>query len=454
MKTIFSTVLAILIILVIWAKLASTNLQPELPPPPPRPTPIASNVPDESPSVEVPPTSPTPAPVAPSSVAVRALSPTELELKARLEKQVSKEVPTHRITIDQTRVLTGWLVSENSNQVTFLESYGNTGSMSVNIRRKRIVSLETLTNLVPIITDRDVRFQTEFPTFNFFKRAPYTIVTDESFFQVERIVRDLQKTYGQFISRFKPLVRLDRESASDIQVLVFSSQSAFRRYAHEHFHGTNDIAGFYVLETDRLVVFNQTSANWIQDVIHEEETDAIARYGDSPELRRQLEQRRGSRESDLKWFAKLFTLETVRHEGAHQMSYTLGVLHRYPRDLTWLAEGLALYSETETLGSINPWRVEELKRHFPNNNYPAIDAIMAASYQDDYLNSYSSYWALTYFLMGTQHRTGFLKFIRHLNDPVTWQTQPIPTDMEFLCQALSTNPDSLDKQWRTFLQHL
>lgn len=454
MRHLFPTVGALALVFALWFWLAGL---PDSSPPPapvlaaPTPADAAQNVaPIQTPPTAAVPVTPSPA----ASMHASTLTPAELQLKARIERKLAAAQPTHRITFDAIKTLTGWIVTQTANHVTFSESYGDAGSMSVNIARRRIVSLETLSNAALVITDRDVRFQSEFPTFNLFKRHPYTILTDESFFQVERVVSDLQKTYQQFSLRFRPLVRRDRAAVSDVQVLVFSSQAAFRRYATTHFGATNEIAGFYMLEPDRLVVFNQQTANWIPSVIEQEEREAMAHYGDSPELRAQMAERRPGREQDLRWFARQFSRETVRHEGAHQMSYTLGVLRPYPRPLLWLSEGIALYSETDPVGEVSPWRVAEFKSRFDKNDYPSLQAVIVASQQPDYLQSYSSYWMLAFFLMHRDRRDEFFSFIRTLNEPDHWKNSADIPDLTLLCRTLKTDPASLEREWRRFLGHL
>jgi len=85
--------------------------------------------------------------------------------------------------------MNGHIMADCPDYIVFTEQFGTSGKMSITVSRDRIVRIENLDVQVPEVTLRDILFFTEFPDKQFYKKPPYPILTDDSFFAVERIVK-------------------------------------------------------------------------------------------------------------------------------------------------------------------------------------------------------------------------------------------------------------------------
>ncbi|MFC1497477.1 DUF1570 domain-containing protein [Verrucomicrobiota bacterium] len=376
----------------------------------------------------------------------------ELKTKRSLEQELLANAPTHKLILKSNKVMTGYLIEEKPGYVVFSESYRDTGRVSMNVSRSRIKEITTLTNTTPVITYRDVLFKMEFLQMNLYKRKPYTIMTDENYFSVENTVNVLRKLYGQMSSRFSTLI--DREkNRENIQILFFSNESAFLSYRNEFAPELEGSVGFYSANLDRLVVFNQkTGALMREGMAHvNAEVDRNKPLAVTPETRTQLKRWQKGQEQRLMYLAKEETIVTVRHEGAHQISYNLGILSFFQPGHVWVTEGIATYCETSTLGNVNRLRSKQLKKAFKEKNIMPLKKLMGLKHLNN-SSTYNQSWGLTYFLMHSTCRKGFFNFLRFLRDPVNISEVKREPPLELLCRFLKVEPEEFEKRWLEYLE--
>src|SRR5208283_3887023 len=186
-----------------------------------------------------------------------------------------------------------------------------------------VVTVEVLPAAPFQVTPRDVRFSAEFPRFHFVKSPPYTIVTDESYGEVQKTLGVLTDLREQFRHHFAPLIRREGE-LRDVDVVFFGSEDAFRTYALRVAPSFVNSAGFFSSGENRLVLLNQlTTSRYFQARGRLEERSR--RYHDSPEAGPQLAALR----SDITSEAKLINERLIRHEGAHQLFHAYHIHSRY-----------------------------------------------------------------------------------------------------------------------------
>ncbi|MBU1908669.1 MAG: DUF1570 domain-containing protein, partial [Verrucomicrobia bacterium] len=291
------------------------------------------------------------------------MTPEEQEVKRRLEAQVRADLPTHELLFEDGQTLTGRVTEERRDEVVFVRTYGDSAEVTAVIPRRRLQSIRRLEMPDPGITYRDVRFQMEFPDLRYYRRPPFSLLTDESFFRVEQTVELLEILHEQFVEVWRGVMAGERPDRS-IQVLFFSRQEAFREYQRKYAPRLESTAGFYSPRLDRLVLFNQRASDRVADLRQQLETEE-ARHrsaATSPAAQARLREWRMQMEGDIERFAETQTRTTIRHEGAHQLFYDLGIHSRHGIEGEWLIEGMATYCETSPIGAADPARLRSLRR--------------------------------------------------------------------------------------------
>lgn len=386
--------------------------------------------------------------------------PDERAVKQHLEEACAAAAPRERLVLDTGQALVGRLVEEHEDYVVFEEAYGQSGALSAKIRRDRIRALEPIREPLPSISYRDVRFQMEFPDLKLYRRPPYTIVTDESYFHVERSVRVLQELHEEFLRTFGPLVSRPRPAA-DIQVLFFSDEASFERYRRALAPGMAGARGFYSLGLDRLIVFNEKRAGYAADWTEEESPQPGAGSGGS--ATEEAARRRRQLRRELEHEAEQRTFVTLRHEGAHQLFYTYGIHSQDRVENEWLIEGLATFCETRPIGEKDPPRVALLKRRLASGELmPLADLIkfrhvhgfMALGDPGRVEAAYAQAWALVRYLMEPARRNSFFEYIRYLRDPQRFYAVLGQDTAELLGRFLGCTPDQLEADWTAYVRRL
>ncbi len=278
----------------------------------------------------------------------------EYAVRDELQQMAEVERPTHLLTLNDGVELQGRVVAQGPDFVEFVQDYGESGGLAVRFSAQRVASLGPIDWPPVRVSYRDIAYRREFPGLNFYKRPPFTIVTDERYFQVEGAVRELQRLHAQFLPLFADLSR--QPTAPDsIQVLFFSSESDYQHYQRKHARHFENSAGFYSPSLDRLVLFNQQGARQVQEMrsqLRDMSDELLAdaeRFGGESRVRDWSD--RSARE--IESAATIETRRTLRHEGAHQLLYTYGVHSRHRGENEWLIEGLATFFEERRPGEIS-----------------------------------------------------------------------------------------------------
>jgi hypothetical protein len=382
----------------------------------------------------------------------------EVGEKRRLENVILEGAPKHRLVLRSGDVLKGEVLGEDGyGVVTFLQSFGDSGTFRSKIPEQRILRIEEHDRDMASVTYRDVRFSMEFPDLNFYSRPPYTVVTDQNYLQVERAVKDLQRLHYDFVRLFGSLITLP-DRGEGIQLLFFQDEERYRSYQRGYAPQLEHTAGFYSPKLDRFVVFNQATAQQNNPgsfflaktrAFRRSSDTTHGRAGDSPVVGR-----------SLKHHAEEQTRMTVRHEGAHQLFFTYGIHSRHHAENSWLIEGLASYYETAPPGGPQPKRRELLKSSLRDHNLiPLADLVNSRSPRGLYAFwgdrrvhlAYAQSWALVSFLMREQHRERFFDYLRYVRDPANIDELAGTPRIDLLAQSLGLKTDELEKRWDHYL---
>ncbi len=392
------------------------------------------------------------------------MTPRERAVKKSIEESLRAAAPTHVLVFKNNRIMEGRLVEEKPAYVVFAETYGEQNALAMNVGRNRIREIVAVTNELPEVTYRDVRFQMEFPTFKLHRDPPYTILTREPFFRVQHSVEILKKLYGDVLSTFDELVT--RTNVSDnIQVLFFSEEKDYEKYRLKYAPQMEDTSGFYSPWADRLVVFNQSSSEQLKR-IEARLGAAEASYrseGASPDVQAELEVWRVEMQRNIARFAEAETQKVLRHEGAHQLLLTYGVQSENHIENDWVIEGLATYCETPEPGDADAYRTAMLRRAQEIGGLIGLEELVNLRSEDGLLSlgararvqlGYSQAWALTRLLMQPEFREAFFEYFRFLRDPANFREVRRTPAMDLLCRFIELTPVDLDARYVSYIRSL
>ena len=388
----------------------------------------------------------------------RALTAEETAVKQQLEAQLSDERPTHRIRLRSGRTIEGHVVSETPTDVRVRDGFGYSGYVVETYKRTDLASIESLPPTPLEVTARDVRFSAEFPQFHFVKIPPYTIVTDESYGEIQRILGLLTSLREQFLRRFAPLIK-DNNEQQDIRVVFFGSEKTFHAYAQRAAPAFVDSAGFYSSRENCLALLNQLGTTR-----YSEAKTRLDERGRQLSSSANAGQQIAALRSDLTFEAKAMNERLIRHEGAHQLFHAYHIHSRYGIEPTWLMEGLAQYCEPVEIGRYHFVLADRITRAREKGQFIPLKTLLNhrdpsgffALGESNIEVAYAESWALVYMLMQDDTRERFfnyLKSYRDLQDDHAAATQEAdPAGV--LERFLKMDADTLERQWDSFVSHL
>ena len=395
----------------------------------------------------------------PVADASRPLTAQELASKNQLEVELAAERPTHRLKLRDGRVLDGRVVSETPSVIRFREGFGYSGYLVESYRRSDVLGAETLPAASFQVTSRDVRFHAEFPRFHFVKSPPYTVITDESYGEVQKILGVLTSLREQFRGAFGVLIGKDTQ-LQDIDVVFFGSEETFHNYAQRVAPSFVNSAGFFSSGDNRLALLNQLgTSRYTQARGHLDERARTLRG--NADAGQQLAALR----SDIASEAKSMNERLIRHEGAHQLFHAYRILSRYGLEPTWLTEGLAQYCETPYIGHYHAVladrvvRARRAGRLLPLKtllNHRGASGFFAFDEGDTEL-AYAESWALVYRLMQDDFRARFFDYLRSyrdISDDRAAAAVEKAGPETFLKAHLKTDLNSLERQWDFYIAHM
>ena len=378
----------------------------------------------------------------------------ERQVQRQLEAQLRGEARKDRIVTHQGKVIQGKILAESASGVRLLRSFGDSGDMEMTLARRDIRAIERgHTETPPPIRLRDVRFKLEFANFNLYRRPPFTIVTDQSFFEVQDATRTLDELHGDFTRAFTPLIR-DRGRSDGIQLLFFSDERQFNAYRDEFAPALGYASGFYSPLKDRLVIYDQANSQWVDQASQQidGQRKAYSAYATQRGAGVALHEWHQSAKRTLGSIAERANRMILRHEGAHQLFHTYGVHSEHGSEHLWLIEGLAAYCE-EREGTGRNLRVEELQAvpdaralPFPKLvNFASRDGIGSLGGASEIDLFYPKAWLVVDHLM-RKHREAFFAYVRHVRDPAHQAELEDAEDFEVLSRFLNLSADELQRE--------
>jgi len=189
-----------------------------------------------------------------------------------------------------------------------------------------------------------------------------------------------------------------KERVEPMIVVVFATKSEFVRYAAQETAGADGIAAYYNMQTNRVVLYDLSETEGTQ-------------YASSRRRRELLETREFLSRPNA-----AFNTATIVHEATHQIAFNRGLFLRFGPIALWSVEGLSLLFETPNgKASQGGWgyrasfptneRQLAFFKNFANTTRqkdPIRDLIRQSAFHNDLQGSYSTSWALFYYLYKKQ----------------------------------------------------
>jgi len=347
------------------------------------------------------------------------------------------EAPYPRIYLTDGRVASGSKISKEGKTFYLKQALEEGGSISFGFGADKVEKIELWP---PPPDDRlDKDFQ-QLRSLNFkysYKEPPYYVVSTVESSDLVLYFKTLRNFCSEFSMRFLDLIDTEKP-APPLGVLIFGSYDDFLKFAGLP-KGTN-MAGFYMPEKKFLVLFNVKEvdqirffvgrAEYFEKKIGNAKTQAElyaggassgkwAFYDAVEKIQFKLEEERTRVES----WARERTIETLRHEGGHQLFDLLGIDSGTVYRGAWLSEGLAEYVSTDPIGGPNQERLTSLKEELKGGR-----SLMPLQYllsiksgagirklQDPnyLLLGYAQSWGLVHFLM-EEYPDQFMGYLREL----------------------------------------
>ncbi len=352
----------------------------------------------------------------------------------------------------------------NNRYVSVREHFGGQGELDTRVYRSDIAEIDPFTDPQPTVTWRDVRFQMEYPDFHLTYSGHYTVLSDAPYYQIASSVEALEDLRETYLDLFNTLVRFPKPEQG-LQVLFFSKESQYRQHQTKSAPAPADSVGYYSPLEDRLVVFNhQFSERTVENrrQISEEVRELLSQPRTDAERQHilRLQQRI---EDQIRTHARQETVSTLRHEGAHHLSYTYGVHSWIHAENAWIIEGLAGYFESSDPRQPTPSHLLSLLALDKDNRVPGLAKLMAIrkpeSFEADLpgLKAYEAYalsWSLFHFCMQDTYRQNFYKYMEDLQAPLSIHSLMGTARIEHLAEVLKLSPAELDTKWRSHIRSL
>lgn len=389
---------------------------------------------------------------------VRPPSDHERSVKRALEAELRGQASSDQVIRTDGRVLEGRIVAESETSIRLLRSFGPTGQMETTVPRSEVREIRSSSREPPSISFRDVRFTLEFPGLNFYRRPPFTIVSDRDFFRVEEAVSVLEELHVEFTRTFGDLlVRPERDDG--IQLLFFSDARQFDEYRRRYGPDLPAAAGFYSFAKDRLVLFDQKSAQWAREASAQVNVATAVQRGRVAD--RELDRWQHSARRSIRAETRRANRSVLRHEGAHQLFFTYGVHSEHGAEHLWLVEGLAGFCE-DGLGGSRGERADDARRLGRRSTFAelvnAADRESFATLATDLpydpwvaqnLGSVAAAYAQSWFTVQhlmRKHRDGFFEYIRFVRDAANLEELDRVPRFELLARFIGLRPEALESE--------
>lgn len=202
--------------------------------------------------------------------------------------------------------------------------------------------------------------------------------------------------------------------------------------------------GVYLQQTNRFYTYEQSLDNG------DSSNDKAAKAALSPTAVTAVRQR---------------NIQTIVHEGVHQLAFNMGFHSRYSYNPKWLVEGMATYFEAADLnsslgwsgaGQMNTYQMQAFQQLYPRLKDGFLQALIVDddAFMDARANAdaYAAAWAVNYYLMRSKTR-GYVRYLHLIRErPISpYTAEERVADFK---TAFGKSPANLELDFRRFMAPL
>ncbi len=324
-----------------------------------------------------------------------ALTPEERAQVTAILRKMEVTRPTHALQIKTGERLFGRLTEADDGDGYIIRYFDGERYRKREIAAADIIFKQRLVIPEVPLEPRDLRFLISYPELNHFYLPPYLFAVQGDFaraFEVQVILSGMQE---EFREAFGALI--EDEDAKSIHVCLFSGHAELlRQSAGLADVGMVNSAGFFSKSDNRLMLPSPEAGIRGE---HHYFQDRPLQVRDRVEL--------------LGEWQRL-----VRHEGAHQLASSFGVIREHDRTPFWVEEGLAQYCELSPADIPHPRKLDLLRRSLASKSLiPWSELLDMSTTERGKLDeaqlqiAYAQSWLLFSHLMDKTYRGHFFKFL-------------------------------------------
>ncbi len=369
--------------------------------------------------------------------------------------------PTHSLSYKNGQSKDVRILSTAPGVINVREYLGTQGRLETQISTSDLSEIAVYAKEFPHVSLRDILFQKSFPDFELSYSGHYTILTDAPYYQVSSSVKTLEELHAQYVDLFAPLIRFPNREQS-LQVLFFTNETEYRKHQKDTAPDLDNSVGYYSPLEDRMVVFNQQFSKRAKQIREDVDADIaqMLNQAKSNSQRQQILRMQQKAEAQIRNLARKETIATLRHEGAHHLSYAYGIHSWIHTENGWLIEGLAAYFEAPTPGEPDKVYLDSLVHLDLHSRIPALSRLVEIRQPENFeeylpgLEAHEAYalsWSLFHFCMLPENRENFFNYIRTLQDPEDIKEMMSIPRTRLLADSLGMRESELELAWRAHL---
>lgn len=391
------------------------------------------------------------------------LTPAERATWTNLSRRAEASVPSHALWFNDGMGLVGWLRGQTNGIVYWDAPFGADGRWPMQLDRADLSQAQVLKQQPPSINYCDVSFQLEFPDLRLIRHPPYSLLTDDSPQAAERYLGVLQFLHTNFVAHFGPLTE-GLGLPDHVQMLLLTKEEDYRNYQKRTMGRQAGTLGFYQPPLQRLVIFDQRYGGGMAEIL-----ERLDWQSEKAQVQAASDAEADNQRLLFLTFAcsamrsaEAANLRVLRHEGAHQLFHSSGILVEGATP-GWLAEGLAQWCETLVPGTVAFELADRLKEAHEHERLIPLTILLGHQDKrgrgfyagDSKLElAYAESWSLVRLLMGPKHREHFFAYLKHLRQLESTGDLRRTPPLDLLCRFLRMAPADLEKRWKLSIERL
>ena len=342
----------------------------------------------------------------------------EAAARDNLIEAIKRDRPTHGLLVEGKGALFGRLETLEPGRCR-LEFEDEDGQHVRELTDAQIVWRKRIAYPPVELMPEDIRFLLDFPDCKYYYMPPYLFVSDAPYSYVHLAYEILGDLSSEFLREFRLLTT--RESGRKlVYVCFFREEETYLRHAIEK----EDVClaqsvGFYSKRADCLFVYDRLHSFARARTDHSIERLATnAGNGRDEGFRGTIRRLANDQKERAYELLRRQVSRTLRHEGAHQLAFSLGIHSRNGSEHLWLEEGLAQYCETMPIGQEIRQKLALLKRvQMQRRLIPWQDLVNTPTpegyshYDDRAEVAYAQAWLLFHYLMQKPYRARFMRYL-------------------------------------------